>query len=154
MIRACIRLLTVLDLGDELDSFLYETDRMVRAGTSIEEFNGTDQQSRQALQMMLCLAEGWYGFGWDSLAQPVVQQTWAVLLSGQLEPRERTRLACCLAHALGNAVSDIAQPGLEDIFHRLPPIRDTYTTSTHFSAAQLDVVESVALAAVEVCRHN
>ena len=43
---------------------------------------------------------------------------------------------------------EIAQKRLEEVFKSLKGVKDTYTTSSHFSVSQLDVVESVVLAVV------
>jgi hypothetical protein len=43
---------------------------------------------------------------------------------------------------------EVAQKRLEEIFRQLRGIKDTYTTSSHFSVSQLDVVEAVVLAVV------
>jgi hypothetical protein len=43
---------------------------------------------------------------------------------------------------------DVVQKRLEEVFKSLKGIKDTYTTSTHFSVSQLDVVEAVVLAVV------
>ena len=49
---------------------------------------------------------------------------------------------------MGQAPVEIAQKRLEEIFRQLKMIKDTYTTSSHFSVSQLDVVEAVVLAVV------
>jgi hypothetical protein len=153
LLRQSVQLLTALRLADELDSFLGEVSELILRGGSVEQFAGNNEQGLRSLQGMLCLAEGWYGFGWDRLADPVVQLVWALLLSGNLPSREQSQLACHYVETLGKA-SGVARARLENIFRELRGIRDTYTTSTHFSVAQLEVVETVALAAVEVCRHH
>jgi hypothetical protein len=69
MIRESIHLLTVLQLGDELDSFLGEVSELVLKGRPVALLTGRDQQTLQALEVMLCVTEGWYGFRWDRLAE-------------------------------------------------------------------------------------
>src|SRR5205823_13123723 len=61
---------------------------------------------------------------------------------------ERTALASSYAQAVGQAPVEVAQKRLEEIFRQLKGVRDTYTTSSHFSVSQLDVVEAVVLAVV------
>jgi hypothetical protein len=57
-------------------------------------------------------------------------------------------LACAYAKAVSEAPVEVAQKRLEEVFRSLRGIHDTYTTSSHFSVSQLDVVESVVLAVV------
>jgi hypothetical protein len=52
------------------------------------------------------------------------------------------------ASAVGQASVEVAQKRLEEVFKSLKGIKDPYTTSTHFSVSQLDVVEAVVLAVV------
>jgi hypothetical protein len=157
-IRECIHSLIILRMGDELDSFLGEIAGLVPLGELLRQLASDGELTAHgpipyALLVMLCVAEGWYGFGWDRLAEPVTQKAWALLLSGSLCFRTQTQLACAYAECIGKA-SGVDRGRLEDIFHHVKGIRDTYTSSTDFNVSPLEVVESVALAAVEVCRHS
>jgi hypothetical protein len=152
LLHQSIHTLTALRLGDELDSLLGEVAELVLGGKPIEHLEGGNSEDFARLDVLLSLAEGWYGFGWDRLAEPVIERVWSILAKGTLPPREQTMLAARYSSALAKAPSGTAQPRLEQIFEALKGIRDTYTTSSHFSVSQLDVVEAVAFAAVEVCR--
>jgi hypothetical protein len=57
-------------------------------------------------------------------------------------------LTCAYVRALGQAPLRIAQPRLEELMKSLRGIRDTYTTSTHFSSSQLQVLETAVLAMI------
>src|SRR5262249_21730749 len=106
------------------------------------------EQGPAALRALLQVAKGWYYFARDSQAEPILQAARSVLLANDLQPREQTQLACAYAEAVGQAPVEVGQKRLEEIFKSLKGVRDTYTTSTHFSVSQLDVVESVVLAVV------
>jgi hypothetical protein len=151
--KQVIHLLTAMRLADDLDSFLGETSELILHGRSIDQL-GSHGDDLIRLHALLCLAEGWYGFGWDTLAEPVTCRVWSLLLANTLPSREQTQLACGYIEALGKASMDVAGRRLEEVFGELKGIKDTYTTSSHFSVSQLDVVESVAFAAIEVCRRN
>jgi hypothetical protein len=153
-IRECIRLLTVLRLRDELDSFLNESAGLVLRGRPIDQFVGTSHKCRAGLHAMLCIAEGWYRLGRDSLAEPVIGRTWTLLLCGRLHPRDQVEFACSVANTLAKAARSAACRGLEDLLNRLPFIPDGHTTAPYYNFNQLDVVESVALSAIEVCRRS
>jgi hypothetical protein len=49
---------------------------------------------------------------------------------------------------LGQAPLELAQRRLEELYHRLEGIRDTFTTNSHYSLSQLDLVEAVVLSVV------
>jgi hypothetical protein len=153
LVRESIRVLVLLRLGDELDSFLGEVAGLVLQGRTVEQV-GEEGGDLYRLLVLLGLAEGWYGFGWDRLAEPVLDRVWSILVRGTLPPREQTGFACAYIAAAGQAPGEAARCRLEEVFRQLKGIKDTYTTSSHFSVSQLDVVESVALAAVEVCRRG
>jgi hypothetical protein len=99
--------------------------------------------------LLLRVAAGWYFLGRDRQAGPILDAARGVLLGNDLPPRSQTTLACAYSEAVGQAPADAARKRLDEVFRRLRGIKDTYTTSSHFSVAQLDVVESVVLAIIE-----
>jgi hypothetical protein len=103
------------------------------------------------LRVLLHVASGWYAFGRDAQAEPILQAARGVLLKGELSPREQSHLAVSYAAAVGQAPVDVARKRLEELFEQLKGVCDTYTTKAHFGVAHLDVVESAVLAAVEAC---
>jgi len=52
------------------------------------------------------------------------------------------------AGALSQAPVELAQKRFEELFEKLEGILDTFTTNSHYSQCQLQVVESVVLAVV------
>jgi hypothetical protein len=100
------------------------------------------------LRALLLVAAEWYFFGRDSQAEPVLQAARALLLKGDLAQRDQNALACAYAHTIGQAPVAIAQKRLEEVFTHLKGVKDTFTTSSHFSVAQLDLLEAVVLAVV------
>jgi hypothetical protein len=62
----------------------------------------------------------------------------------------RAVIAADYAKALGHAPVEEAKGRLEELLRSLKGIDDTYTTRSHYSVAQLDVVEAVVLSAVGV----
>jgi hypothetical protein len=100
------------------------------------------------LKALLQVAAGWYYFGRDRQAEPVLQAARALLLKAELPPRAQTALASAYAQAVGQAPVEVAQKRLEEIFTAIKGVTDSYTTSSHFSVSKLDVIESVVLAVV------
>jgi hypothetical protein len=147
--KQCFRGLRKLGMRDEIDQILRQMAELVLRGREVKAIDfKKEEQGSAALRSLLQVAGQWYYFGRDSQAEPILQAARGVLLANDLPPREQTMLACAYASAVGQAPVEVAQKRLEEIFRQLKGIKDTYTTSTHFSVSQLDVVESVVLAVV------
>ncbi len=78
----------------------------------------------EALRALLHVASGWYYFGRERQAEPIVQAARTLLLHENLKEREKTKLACAYVAALGQAPVEVAQQGLEELFRKLTGIRD------------------------------
>jgi hypothetical protein len=138
-----------LGMRDEIDQILRQMAELVLKGRDAKAIDfKKEEQGPAALRALLQVAQGWYFFGRDSQAEPILQTARSVLMSNDLQARDQTQLAKAYALAVGQAPVEVAQKRLEEIFRQLKGIKDTYTTSTHFSVSQLDVVESVVLAVV------
>jgi hypothetical protein len=151
LVRQSVRTLVRLSLCDELDQFLGLLASQVLEGRDVQAVDFRQPKELPALLVLLRLAEGWFAFGWDSLAQPVMRAARSVLFGNSQQLRIRTMLACAYASALGQVRFSEQRHGLEELFRQLDGIHDTYTTSTHYQLAQLEVVESAVLAAVQAC---
>jgi hypothetical protein len=145
----CFRGLRKLGMRDEIDTLLRQMADLVLEGQDIKTVDFTKMvNGPAALRALLHVAAGWYYFGRDNQAEPVLQAARSALLNGDLSPREQTQLTVGYAGALGQGPVGTGRARLEELFRRLGGVRDTYTTSTHFSVSQLDVVEAVVLAVV------
>jgi hypothetical protein len=152
LVAQAVRTLCKLRMRDEIDQVLRQVTELVLKGRQIKQIDfKKEKQGPAALRCLLRVAQGWYFLGRDSQVEPILQSAWTLLLANNLLPRDQTLLACAYAEALGRAPVEVAQKRLEEMF-RLKGIKDTYTTSSHFSASQLDVVESVVLAALDCSR--
>jgi hypothetical protein len=143
----CFRGLRKLGMRDEIDRLLTQMADLI--------LEGRDPSSvgPEALPALLRVAAEWYFFGRDSQAETILQVARSVLQHGDLLKkdygfREQTRLACAYARTVGQAPVAVAQKRLEEIFTAVPGIRDTFTTGSHYSLAQLSLVEAVVLAVV------
>ncbi len=147
----CFKGLRKLGLRDEIDQILRQMAELVLEGRELRAVDFKKYPNNQgpaALRALLQVAGQWYFFGRDSQAEPILQAARAVLLAGDLPARDQTQLACSYARAVGRAPVEAAQKRLEELFKSLRGIKDTYTTTSHFSVSQLDVVENVVLAVV------
>jgi hypothetical protein len=152
----CFRGLRKLGMRDEIDRLL---GRMADAVLEGKDLAAVDFQKSAAgpdmLKALLQVAAGWYYLGRESQAEPVQQVARALLLKGELWPRHQTELACAYAQTVGQAPAEVAQKRLEEVFTAVKGVTDCYTTSSYYSVAKLDVIESVVLAAVEtLTRHD
>jgi hypothetical protein len=143
------RNLRKLGLREEIDRLLQLMASVILEGKELQALDfpkgGTGMA---ALRALLHVAGGWYYFGRDSEAEPVVQAARALLFKEQLEHKDQTALACNYAATLGQAPVEVAQQRLEEVFQKLRGVRDNWTTNKFYSLSQLKVVEAVVLAVV------
>jgi hypothetical protein len=145
----CFRGLRKLGMRDEIDQLLSLMAEVILGGQDLSAIDFKKlPHGPAALRALLHVAAGWYYFGRDRQAEPVLQTVRSLLLQNELHPRDQTALACSYALTVGQAPVEVAQKRLEEIFRVLKGVKDTYTTSSHFSVSQLDVVEAVVLAVV------
>ncbi|MGL4551609.1 MAG: hypothetical protein ACRC33_10510, partial [Gemmataceae bacterium] len=138
-----------LGMRDEIDQILRQMADLILEGHDVRQVDWKKRDSgAAALRALLQVAAGYYFFGKDTQADQILGVARGVLLAGDQLPREQTQLAGAYARAVGQAPVEVAQKRLEEVFRSLKNIKDTYTTSTHFSVSQLDVVENVVLAVV------
>jgi hypothetical protein len=138
----CFRGLRKLGMRDQIDRLLTQMADLVLEGKDLASVDAA------GLRALLLVAGEWYFFGRDGQAEPVLQAARAMLLKAGLPPREQTPLACAYALTVGQAPVAVAQKRLEEIFTQVQGVKDTYTTSSHFSVSQLDLIEAVVRAVV------
>ncbi len=102
------------------------------------------------LAALLEIAAGWLYFGMDEHAHPVLEEARQLLLEQELGPRDQKDLACAYVTVLGQLPGDLAFERVEELVREVRGVRDTYTTSSHYSVSHLEVVEAVVLAAVDI----
>jgi hypothetical protein len=148
-----LRCLRKLGLREEIDSLLYRMTDLVMQGESLaavrNRFKAVDQWVHP-LRSLLHIASGWFYFGRNEQAIPFLDEARNLLFETDNKPTPiyRTRLACTYALTLSQAPVDYALKRFEELFKKLGPLGDTFTTNTHYSLSQLEVVEAVVLAVV------
>src|SRR5262249_18966558 len=135
----CLRGLRKLGMRDEIDALLTQMADLILEGRNVEDVDPKSPTWPKALRALLHVAGGWYFFGRDRQAEPVMKAARAVLFREDLPYREKTLLAVNYAQTLGQAPVEVAQKRLEELFQKLTGIRDTYTTNQYYSLSQLDV---------------
>jgi hypothetical protein len=138
----CFRGLRKLGMREQIDRLLTRMADLVLQGHAVESVEPA------GVRALLLVAGEWYFFGRDGQADPILKRARDLLLKGDLPPRDQTALACSYAKTVGQAPVAVAQKRLEEIFTSVKGVKDTYTTSSHFSVSQLDLIEAVVLAVV------
>ncbi len=146
------RSLRKLGLRDDIEKLLGDMTDVILQGKDFKSLTRAFDSRNDTLGPLCALlhvAGAWYYFGHDHLAEPIVQAARALLFGGAVpQAKQRRDLACAYARTLGQAPPAVALPRLEEIFTHLKNYRDTFTTSSHFSVVQMDLIESVILAVV------
>ncbi len=148
----CFRSLRKLGMRAEIDQLLGQTADLVLQGNDIGTLVRSlnfKKDSPAPLIALLQVAASWYYFGRDDRADAVLQAVREVVFKAEFaQPKQRRDLVCAYTRTVGQAMPEVAKTRLEEIFARLKGFRDFFTTSSHFSVIQLDVIESVVLAVV------
>jgi hypothetical protein len=131
-----------LGMREQVDRLLTRMQDLVLEGKGLASVDGV------SMRALLLVAGEWYFFGRDGQAEPVLQAARALVLKGDLPQAQQNALACAYARTVGQAPVAIAQKRLEEIFTQIKGVKDTFTTSSHFSVSQLDLIEAVVLAVV------
>src|SRR5262249_11132830 len=90
----CFRGLRKLGMRDEIDQLLRQMADLVLEGKELAKVDfKTPPHGPAALRALLHVAAGWYYFGRDGQAHPVLQTTRSVVLQGARPPRGQSQLA-------------------------------------------------------------
>ena len=158
LIGHCFRGLRKLGMRDEIDKLLTKMTELILQGRNTNEMRKLDPRVSIGLAKVCALlhvAGGWYYFGRDHQAEPIMQTVHRLLLSddeiwvmanGFTKVLEKTKLACIYATTLALVPPQLAQERLEELFSKLTGIRDTFGTNRHYSLSQIRVLEAVVRA--------
>jgi hypothetical protein len=156
----CFRGLRKLGMRDEIELLLKQMADLILKSQGVEDDSDlldvaakdgphlNDAVWLAALRALLHVASGWFYFGKDKLAEPVLNAARTLLFRAVLNRQEQTLLACTYAQSLGQAPVELAQKRIEEMFQKLDGVRDSFTTNTHYGMLQLDVIEAVVLSVV------
>ncbi|HEY7429038.1 MAG TPA: hypothetical protein VH682_32705 [Gemmataceae bacterium] len=147
----CFRSLRKLGMRDEIDKLLTQMADVVLEGKDLDALVkriNFKEDSPAPLKALLHVASAWYYFGRDHQADPVLRTVRTVLFKAAYPPLKQKDLACAYARTVGLTAMEVAKTRLEEIFRELKGVLDSFTSSSHFSVLQLDVIESVVLAVV------
>ncbi len=149
----CFRGLRKLGMRDAIDRLLRQMENVVLEGRDLGGVEPT------ALPALLRVAAEYYFFGRDSQAEAILQHARKLLLGGDLLPNESGRvivisasykphkdLMCAYARAVGQAQVAVTQKRLEEIFKDMKGFRDGFSSNSHFSVWQIELLEAVVLA--------
>jgi hypothetical protein len=143
----CFRGLRKLGMRDEIDHLLTQMADLVLQGQDVEAIDARQVPGwTSSLQALLHVAAGWYYFGRDRQADPIVKASRKALLQQELLIRDKCALASSYALTVGQGPVESATTRLEELFKQLSGTVDTYTTSRYYYLLQFDVLESAVRA--------
>jgi hypothetical protein len=161
LFQQSLRGLRKLGLRDEIGRIFTRLVGLVQQATpaAAERQRTPKVRAKEALRsskLLLSVAGSWYYFGQSELAQPVVDEVRRLLAQEELVPVDQSSLACAYLSAVGQAPLETALRLVRGLFAidaasgsaAIAPIPDTFTTSTHFALAQLDLIETTVLTLV------
>jgi hypothetical protein len=143
------RSLRKLGMREEIDQLLGEITAMLMEDRDIASLERRKLiEKPEVLQSLLQVAGGWYYFGRDELAAPILDAARDVLFNHTMLPLPRTQLACTYVATLGQAPVELAKKGLEELFERLDSLANLRAMGAFYNQLQLKVIETAVLAVV------
>jgi hypothetical protein len=147
--REGLRGLRKLGLKDDISRFLTQMTELVVRQRSLPQLKKDAAGGwPTVLTALLHLAEGWLYFGGYAQARPFLDEARAELLdkagkqdAPETSADERVTLARTYVTVLGRGPIDDAMARIEEVFARIGPVPNAYTTGSHFSRLHLTVVE-------------
>ncbi len=143
----CLHGLRKLGMREEINQMLAPMRNCILGDKDLSSVAGS-KDHWFILRALLPIAGGWYYFGRDSEAEPILQAARTLLFRNELEPKEQTALACTYVATLGLVPAELAQMRLQELFERLKGIYDGFSTTDYYGQFQLRLVEAVVLAVV------
>jgi len=148
-----LRSLRKLGLRAEVEQLLEKMANLMLQGQDLQSLRGQTKARERwgpMLAGLLQIAGGWLYFGRLKQAEPFLNEAREVLFDSEsrLAPPYRAKLARTYAETLGQAPVNLALERFEELFRRLGCLTDSFTTNSHYSLSQLQVVEAVVRAVV------
>jgi len=156
LLGPALRGLRKLGLRDALNEMMNHIAQLMRRaeaeehssadGSKAEDLSNEDLPSQDRrlarLSILLHLASAWLYFGQSKAAQRALDEVRDTLLTPGWEKARASRLARAYIEALADAPGEEALARIAEVLERLPAPVDTYTTSSHYSRLQLDVIDA------------
>lgn len=143
----CFRGLRKLGMRDVIEQLLGQLSHILLQGRPPQAFR-QNKDWPALLRSLLQVASGWFYFGMNDKAKPIIEEARQLLYRGDLDRYEVRKLARAYINLLGQAPADIALRSIDELFSKLKGIYDTFTTREHYSLSQLEIIEAVVLAIV------
>ncbi|MGF1579089.1 MAG: hypothetical protein ACFCD0_06965 [Gemmataceae bacterium] len=144
----CFRGLRKLGLQDQVHQLLGELKDSLLQGKSIEDMR-LDKNWSQSLRSLLHVASGYFYFGREEEAQPIVEEARRILYKDTIDKCiEHREVACAYVAMLAQAPVQTARQLIEEVLRKLENVADDFATKTHYSLSQLLVVEAIVRAIV------
>jgi hypothetical protein len=139
-----------LGMRDEIDRLHKQMAECILQGQSLPNLRvRMGVNIAGVLPTLLHVAGVWFYEGNDAAATAVIDEVRSLLFANRLPPADQTGLVRAYATSLGQAPAPLALERLEEIFRKVERVNDALTTRSHFSLAQLAVIEAAVLAVVD-----
>jgi hypothetical protein len=147
----CFRSLRRIGMREDVEGLLSVMDEVVLGGRDPAQINPSELAGEpNVLLALLELAGGWYSFGRNAQAQPILDVTRALLIGKEIQrksPDNHKLVTCAYVAAVGQGPVDLAEARLEDLLTHLRGVRDEYAPSKYqIRQRQLEVIDAVILA--------
>jgi hypothetical protein len=153
LLRQCFRGLRKLGMRDVIEGLLTQLTTAVLQGKPFSAYREREDAAWLGLlRALLQVAGGWFYFGMNDRAMPILKEARQYLFQADAD-RSETRaeirkVARVYIDCLGQAPAELALRGIDELFSRLRGIRDNFDTNSHYGLWQLEMVEAVVLAIV------
>jgi hypothetical protein len=147
LISQCFRGLRKLGMQDEMRGLLDGLAAVLTHGKPLSGLRKADDWPK-LVRRLLHVAAGHFYFGDEAEGRQLLEEARLVLLSGDLQGREQTELACTYVSTLGQAPLRLALPAIDELLQRLRGVFDNFVSHTHYSASKLEVLEALVLTVV------
>jgi hypothetical protein len=153
LVKECLTSLRRLELRSDLENLLRRTTGYIRQGTSVAQLRAKDEELRfRNHQLLLNIAAGWLYLGNTDLAGGIVDEGRSCLFDSlpSFPSVLRTDFAC--QYVASVALMPVA-PALErliELFPRIGPLGDSYSTNSHLSLVRLQLIDAVVRAVLQL----
>jgi hypothetical protein len=140
----CFRGLRKFGLREEIEVLMRELIAALTLGEPLQDLRRRPDWPNLLLPL-LHVAAGWFYFGNNEEALELLREARQLLFSRVLHRENASKLSARYVSTLAQAPIDIALQGIEEVLDKLEGVFDNFTTHTHYSLSQLQVVEAIVL---------
>ncbi|VTS00045.1 hypothetical protein [Tuwongella immobilis] len=145
----CLRNLRRLGLRDQAQAMIDEISTLILNNRPVDQVIKAEATNAwQMVRTLLYLGSGWIDSGRAELAEPVMEEARHMLFEPavsqpRMQPLHYTQLTRAYVAALSRLPAETTLARLEEMFKRLQPLTNSFTTSAYYSRLHLNIIEDV-----------